>query len=125
ISGVLMLLVVALSAGSIPLKIPAFGTITAAAALPVAGIQGPSVGGYLLVSQFLLSSQTVILALMVLGWWLLRGTRPLNSLNVTGGKSQQPSRARGRIGVALLQRQANLLAQGGREAQRRMGEFLR
>jgi hypothetical protein len=75
-SGLLLLLVVMLSAGSVPLKIPAFGTISAAAALPLAGIHGPTVGGYLLVSQFMLSSQTAMLALLVVGWWLLRGFRP-------------------------------------------------
>jgi hypothetical protein len=75
LGGLLLLLVVVLSAGSLPLKIPAFGMISAAAVLPVAGIQGPAAGGYLLVSQFLLSSQTVTLALLVLAWWFVRGTR--------------------------------------------------
>ena len=62
-----------------------FGTISAAAALPLAGIQGPTVGGYLLVSQLLLSSQTVVLALVVLGWWLVRRMR-LSGGRAAGGE---------------------------------------
>jgi hypothetical protein len=80
VDGRLLLLVVMLSAGSIPIKIPALGTISAAAALPVAGITGPAVGGYLLTSQFVLSSESVVLAALVLGWWFARGIRhPLRS----------------------------------------------
>jgi hypothetical protein len=75
VDGRLLLLVVMLSAGSIPVKIPALGTISAAAALPVAGITGPAVGGYLLTSQFVLSSESVVLAVLVLGWWFVRGIR--------------------------------------------------
>ena len=80
-NGLLLILVIMLSSGSIPIKIPAFGTITAAAVLPVAGIHGPNVGGYLLTSQFLLSSQTVALAILVLGWWFVRGNRPIGGMN--------------------------------------------
>lgn len=76
-TGLSLLLVAMLSAGSAPVKIPAFGTFTAAAALPLAGIRGPDIGGYLAVSQFLLSSQTVLLAAIVVGWWLARGIWPL------------------------------------------------
>jgi uncharacterized protein (TIRG00374 family) len=74
--GLILLLVVMLSSGSVPLKIPAFGTISAAAALPLVGIHGAAAGGYLLVSQLMLSSQTAMLALLVVGWWLLRGFQP-------------------------------------------------
>jgi hypothetical protein len=80
-NGLLLILVIMLSSGSIPIKIPAFGTVTAAAALPVAGIHGPNVGGYLLTSQFLLSSETIALAILVLGWWLVRGNRPARGMN--------------------------------------------
>jgi len=94
--GLLLLLVVMLSAGSVPLKIPAFSTMSAAAALPVAGISGPAVGGYLLVSQFLLSSQTIMLALLVLGWWLLRRTRPFGAATVQAGQDQPAPTAEAR-----------------------------
>jgi Lysylphosphatidylglycerol synthase TM region len=80
-NSLLLILVIMLSSGSIPIKIPAFGTITAAAVLPVAGIHGPNVGGYLVTSQFLLSSETIALALLVLGWWFVRGNRPVRGMN--------------------------------------------
>jgi hypothetical protein len=81
-NGLFLILVVMLSAGSVPIKIPAFGTVTAAAVLPVAGIRGPEVGGYLLLSQFLLSSETVALAALVLGWWFLRRDPPFRAMNI-------------------------------------------
>jgi hypothetical protein len=80
-NGLLLILVIMLSSGSIPIKIPAFGTITAAAVLLIAGIHGPKVGGYLLTSQFLLSSETVALAILVLGWWFVRGNRSFGGMN--------------------------------------------
>jgi uncharacterized protein (TIRG00374 family) len=86
VSGLLLLLVVTLSAGSLPLKIPAFGTMSAAAALPIAGIHGPVVGGYLLVTQFLLSSQTVFLAVLVLAWWFVRGIKPSRAREAIAGQ---------------------------------------
>ncbi|HCF99173.1 MAG TPA: hypothetical protein DEV93_01360 [Chloroflexi bacterium] len=89
VNGLLLLLVVMLSSGSLPFKIPALGTISAAAALPVAGIQGPTVGGYLLTSQFLLSSETLALGILVIGWWFVRGT---GVLEVNRRKSQRTSR---------------------------------
>jgi len=88
-NGLLLLLVVMLSSGSIPFKIPALGTISAAAALPVAGIHGPNVGGYLLTSQFLLSSETLALGILVIGWWFVRGTGAF--AGVKSRKAQSPS----------------------------------
>jgi hypothetical protein len=82
-NGLILLLVIMLSAGSIPVKIPAFGTISAAVALPIAGIHGPNVAGYLLTSQFLLSSETTALAILVLGWWFIQGNGPVGGRNRT------------------------------------------
>jgi uncharacterized protein (TIRG00374 family) len=64
----LILVVLTLAAGSIPVKLPGSGTVTAAAVMPMAGIHGAGVAGYLLVSRAIFSSQTTVLALLLLGW---------------------------------------------------------
>jgi hypothetical protein len=75
-----LLLVLNLTSGSIPIKIPGFGTLTAAAALPVAGIHGAGLAGYVLISRVVFSSETVALAAFVLSWWTVTRNRCFSGL---------------------------------------------
>jgi len=68
-----LFVVLNLAAGGVPIKFPGSGTVTAAAALSVSGIHGVGTAGYLLISRAIFSSQTTVLALMLLGWWGLSG----------------------------------------------------
>jgi hypothetical protein len=72
VNDLLLLLVLTLAAGSLPIKIPGAGTVATTAALAVAGIHGPGVAGFVLVSRVVFSSETAVLALALLGWWNVR-----------------------------------------------------
>lgn len=81
VNDLFLLLVLTLTSGSIPVKIPGFGTLTTAAVLPVAGIHGPGLAGYVLISRVVFSSETVALAAVVLSWWTVTRNRCLMELS--------------------------------------------
>jgi hypothetical protein len=82
---VLLVVLLTLVGGILPVKFPGAGTLTATAVLAVAGLHGPGVSGYLLVSRALLSSQTTFLALLVLAWW----SRPTVDLQAIAVRMQR------------------------------------
>jgi uncharacterized protein (TIRG00374 family) len=71
----LLVLALTLVAGSLPVKIPGSGTIAAMEVLHIAGIHGAAVGGFVLLSRCIFSSQTSVLALEVIGRWGMMGAR--------------------------------------------------
>jgi hypothetical protein len=77
----LLVLVLTLASGSIPIKIPGFGTLAAAAVLPVAGFHGPGLAGYVLVSRAVFSSETTVLAAVVLSWWTITRNRCFSGMS--------------------------------------------
>jgi hypothetical protein len=73
VNDLLLVLVLTLAAGSLPIKFPGIGTVAATEVLRVAGIHGPGLGGYVLMSRVVFSSETAVLAAALLGWWGLTG----------------------------------------------------
>jgi hypothetical protein len=67
-----LLFILTMAAGSVPIKIPGFGTATTAAFLPVAGIHGAGVAGFILITRLISSAQAPVLAAGVVGWWTVR-----------------------------------------------------
>ncbi len=70
---VLLVLVLTLVTGSIPLKLPGSGTLATVGVLRIAGIHGAGLGGYIVLSRVVFSSETAVLALLLLSWWGLTG----------------------------------------------------
>lgn len=68
-----LVLVLTLAAGSIPIKLPGFGTVAATMVLQVARIHGPDAGGYVVLSRVVASSLTPTLAILLLSWWAVTG----------------------------------------------------
>jgi hypothetical protein len=67
-----LFLTLSMAAGSLPVKIPGFGTATTAAFLPAAGIHGAGVAGFILITRLISSAQAPVLAALVVMWWGLR-----------------------------------------------------
>jgi hypothetical protein len=71
----LLVLVLTMVSGSLPVKLPGFGTVTAIVVLPAAGVHGPGLAAYVLISRAVQSTQTPFLAACLLGWWTMTGNR--------------------------------------------------
>lgn len=71
----LLVLVLTMVSGSLPIKLPGFGTLTAVVVLPAAGVHGPGLAAYVLISRAVQTSQTPFLAACLLGWWAMTGNR--------------------------------------------------
>jgi hypothetical protein len=73
VNDLFLVLVLTLAAGSIPIKFPGVGTVAATVVLRITRIHGPGLGGYVLMSRVVFSSETAVLAVALLGWWSLSG----------------------------------------------------
>lgn len=73
----LLILVLTMVSGGIPIKFPGFGTLTAVLVLPAAGVHGPGLAAYVIVSRAVQSSFTPVVAACLLGWWAVTGNRAL------------------------------------------------
>lgn len=67
-----LFLTLSMAAGSLPVKIPGFGTAATTAFLPVAGIHGAGVAGFIVITRLISSAQSPLLGAAVLGWWMVR-----------------------------------------------------
>lgn len=70
---VLLVLVLTLAAGNLPFNLPGSGTVSAAVALLLAGIHGPGVAGFVLLSRVAPSGEVMLLACCTLAWWDVTG----------------------------------------------------
>jgi hypothetical protein len=85
VNNALLILVLMLAGNSIPVKIPGAGTLMLAGMLTLVGVHGPGLAGYVLVSRILSSTETPLMALIIIGWWsVLRShqTSPFSYLRV-------------------------------------------
>jgi uncharacterized protein (TIRG00374 family) len=82
LSQFLLVLVSTLVVGSIPIKIPAAGTVAAVEVLQLTGIHGAGAAGYLLVSRVVFSTETTMLAIVLLAWCLFGKSRSITFTDV-------------------------------------------
>lgn len=75
-----LLFILTMAVGSLPIKIPGMGTATTAAFMPVAGIHGAGVLGFILITRLVSSAQAPLLAAGVVAWWVLRKHGPVRAL---------------------------------------------
>ncbi len=109
-----LIVVLTLTAGSVPIKFPGSGTITAAAILTLAGLHGGGSAGYVLVSRTVFSSETTVLALLLLGWWGITGySRRYALVDVLSKSMHRPARSRRAVEpstVSAAQRPAGMFS---------------
>jgi uncharacterized membrane protein YbhN (UPF0104 family) len=86
INQVLIMMVLSGLVGIMPLKVPASGTWATTKLLRVVRLVGPGAGGFVIFSRLISSSESLLLALPVLGWWsMVQGAEAMHLGDLLGG----------------------------------------